>query len=403
MFENKISKVNVLILTFVLLANVYVGSSISDDMYDFVNSSSGQTASAQTLSEIKNKKENINDKLDNIGEKKEAAKDRIKSNKEKAVYYKKLADKSTKEYKELQKQLDYLEEVKRGIKEDIKKAKEEYKATVAEMEKQVTTMYMTSSMSYVHMLIQSQSITDLISRSRIINNILEYDNKIIDEVADKKKDLDYKLSVQEKQLKKINKQAVAKKKEMDRLTSNASEFNNKVANAQAYLDELEDMEDEMEAEAARLSKLISSMTASSGGGNAPSRRADGKYLWPVPSSRTVTSYYGWRVHPIFKTNRFHSGIDIAASSGQRIVAIASGTVIIAGWQNGYGYTVSINHGGGMTTLAAHASKLLVSNGQKVKAGQTIALVGSTGWSTGPHCHFEVRINGSTTNPLGGYI
>jgi len=403
MFGNKISKVNAFILTLVLLANVFVGSSVSDNIYDFVNSSSGQTASAKTLSEIRNEKENISDKLDNIDDRQDAARDRIKSNREKAAYYKRLADKSTKEYKELQEQLEYLEEVKRGIKEDIKKAKQEYKEIVAEMEKQVTTMYMTSSMSYVHMLIQSQSITDLISRTRIINNILEYDNTIIDEVAAKKEDLDYKLEVQKKQLEKINKQAAAKKKEMDRLTSNASEFNSKVANAQAYLDELEDMEDEMEAEAARLSKLISSMTASSGGGSAPSRRPDGKYLWPVPSSRTVTSSYGWRVHPIFKTNRFHSGIDIAASSGQRIVAIASGTVIIAGWQNGYGNTVSINHGGGMTTLAAHASKLLVSTGQKVKAGQTVALVGSTGWSTGPHCHFEVRINGSTTNPLGGYI
>lgn len=402
MFGNRVSKINILIFAVVFTANILLGNVISEDIRLIANNTDSQSASAASVSDYQNKKNKINNQLDNIDDKKDAAKDRIKANKEKAAYYRRLANKSTKEYKELQKQLDYLEEVKRGIKEDIKKAKEEYKEIVKEMERQVTTMYMTSSMSYVHMLIQSSSITDLISRSRIVSNILEYDNEIIDEVADKKKDLDYKLAVQEKQLKKVNKQAAAKKKEMDRLTNNASKFNSKVANAEAYLDELEDMEDEMEAEAARLSKLISSMT-SSGGGSAPSRRADGKYLWPVPSSKTVTSYYGWRIHPIFKTNRFHSGIDIAASSGQRIVAIASGTVIISGWQNGYGNTVSINHGGGMTTLAAHASKLMVKTGQKVKAGQTIALVGSTGWSTGPHCHFEVRINGSTKNPLGGYI
>ena len=95
----------------------------------------------------------------------------------------------------------------------------------------------------------------------------------------------------------------------------------------------------------------------------------------------------------------HTGIDISASQGSSIVAANSGTVIMAGWQNGYGNTVVVDHGGGITTLYAHCSKLLVGVGKKVKAGDTIAKVGSTGMSTGPHLHFEVRKNGSTTDPI----
>ena len=126
-------------------------------------------------------------------------------------------------------------------------------------------------------------------------------------------------------------------------------------------------------------------------------KGSGDIIWPL-GSRRVTSLYGWRVHPIFGTSRYHSGIDIAANYGEPIWAAAGGTVIHSGWLGGYGKTIIIDHGGGLTTLYAHNSKLSLGVGATVKRGQTIALAGSTGYSTGPHLHFEVRKFGEPVNP-----
>ncbi|MDF1496232.1 M23 family metallopeptidase [Caproiciproducens sp. CPB-2] len=123
--------------------------------------------------------------------------------------------------------------------------------------------------------------------------------------------------------------------------------------------------------------------------------SSGSLMWPVPSLHTITTYFTWR------WGSFHTGIDISGGSayGKTIVAADGGTVVSAGWSSGYGYCVKISHGGGLQTLYGHASKILVSAGQRVSKGQAIALVGSTGNSTGPHCHFEVIKNGTKVNPL----
>ena len=118
-----------------------------------------------------------------------------------------------------------------------------------------------------------------------------------------------------------------------------------------------------------------------------------------PVSGAVTSRFGPRVHPIFGTSRNHYGIDFDGNSGESIVAAAAGKVITAGWMNGYGNVVIISHGDGYTTLYAHQSQILVSNGDTVAGGETIGRVGSTGWSTGPHLHWEIRVAGVAVDPL----
>lgn len=125
----------------------------------------------------------------------------------------------------------------------------------------------------------------------------------------------------------------------------------------------------------------------------------GKLLWPVPSNHTVTSPFGMRFHPVLKTYKMHTGIDIAANTGDEIVAAADGIVRTTGPYGGYGNTVIIDHIGGVSTLYAHCSHVLVKAGEVVKQGQKIALVGSTGISTGPHLHFEVRLNNIPVDPM----
>ena len=147
----------------------------------------------------------------------------------------------------------------------------------------------------------------------------------------------------------------------------------------------------LEREESSIRKLIAGKTSSSG-------RAPGRLIRPVPGP--LDSSFGPRVHPIYGTVRMHNGLDLDGAMGDPIVAAEAGTVILAGAKGGYGQTVMIDHGGGMVTLYAHQSKLAVSVGQKVAAGERIGSVGSTGVSTGPHLHFEVRINGDPVNPAG---
>ena len=127
--------------------------------------------------------------------------------------------------------------------------------------------------------------------------------------------------------------------------------------------------------------------------------------WPLPGYYSVTSYYGNRLHPVLKVYKMHTGVDIAGAgcNGKNVVAAADGKVIHSGWISGYGNTVMVDHGGGIVTLYAHSQKLLVKVGQQVKKGEKLMLVGMTGYATGPHLHFEVRVNGKYVNPLDGYI
>ena len=126
----------------------------------------------------------------------------------------------------------------------------------------------------------------------------------------------------------------------------------------------------------------------------------GEFAWPAPGYSTITSKYGMRVHPILKTHRIHSGTDIAMPMGAYIIAANDGVVTKAGYSTtGYGNMVLIDHGGGVSTLYGHGSEILVQAGQTVKRGDIIMKAGSTGWSTGPHLHFEVRINGQHVDSL----
>lgn len=151
------------------------------------------------------------------------------------------------------------------------------------------------------------------------------------------------------------------------------------------LDELEDLSKSMESQIRDLQNK--SKTA----------LGTGKYMWPV--SGDITSYFGYRIHPILRKRKYHTGLDIAALMGTPIAASDTGVVIFSARNGGYGLMVTIDHGAGISTVYAHCSKLLVKKGQKVSKGETIAKVGTTGLSTGPHLHFEVRKDGVPMNPL----
>jgi murein DD-endopeptidase MepM/ murein hydrolase activator NlpD len=177
-----------------------------------------------------------------------------------------------------------------------------------------------------------------------------------------------------------------------------SEKNGLLATVEAHEDKLEVARNRIQEDSARIQALLQARTSDAGGAiSGPLPSGGGQLAWPTVGA--VTSPYGYRIHPIFGYSRLHTGLDIGAGYGAPVVASGSGTVAYVGVMSGYGNVVVIDHGGGMATTYNHLSSFAVSSGQSVTRGQVIAAVGCTGWCTGPHLHFEVRINGSPVDPM----
>ena len=158
---------------------------------------------------------------------------------------------------------------------------------------------------------------------------------------------------------------------------------------QAKIDEYNNQINQVEAEIRKLALTVSFGEDYRGG----------PMQWPINGHYTITSNYGMRVHPITGVYKLHTGVDISATTGDDFTAMADGIVVKAEYNSAYGNMVIIDHGGGVQTLYAHGSQIIAQVGQEVKAGDIVLKVGSTGYSTGPHAHFEVRVNGSPVNPL----
>ena len=255
--------------------------------------------------------------------------------------------------------------------------------------------------SYTEIILRSKSFEDMTRRVSVIKKVAQYDNKKLDEIENSMADVEKMkddLLVQKEEVLALKSEQDAKKADLDTLRDES----------QAIIDELQKDIDAFEreyelakqAEAAARAEAERLRQQSDKTIQLPANYTGGAFLWPSNTTRLVTSPYGYRIHPVTGRSRFHAGIDIGAAYGTSILAANAGVVIVAGYNaGGYGNYVVINHGGGYSTLYAHCSSLLVSVGQKVSRGQVIAKCGSTGMSTGPHIHFEVQVNGSTTNPM----
>ena len=303
-------------------------------------------------------------------------------------------------------------------------ATEELNEKHAVLEKRVRDIYINGQISYLDVLFGAKDFGDFLTRMDLLKRVMIRDSELVANV------LKY-----QNEIKEVGKQLEADRKIQTELAAKAEEAKDikleKVAKQQAIIDLMQNDKDvydqqydEMMASSAEVQRLIqqkqeerrrkeeearrqAEMAArkSAGAGNVvvidggedytmPSY--GGNMIWPI--SGPITSEFGWRTHPIFGSARFHSGLDIGGDYGMPIHAAAGGVVIEAGWIGGYGNTIMIDHGGGIATLYGHNESLAVSVGQQVSQGEVVAYCGSTGNSTGPHCHFEVRVNGEPVSP-----
>jgi murein DD-endopeptidase MepM/ murein hydrolase activator NlpD len=361
----------------------------------------GSASAAVTKADLDRLKAQASD-LSKQSKKAAAELSKVRADKASAIKQKNIIDE---QINVLQDQIDTSNAIIQGLSEQIADketeiaAAEEKEAQEFELfKKRVRAMEENGTASYWGVLLKAESFSDLLARAEVINEIITYD-----------KDLMADLKTTREGIESAKAELESDKADQDAAKANLEQqkidLETKYSEQNVLLKDLEKAEREYskdfeaaEEEMARVNKEIAKMAAELA---RQSKYVGGKYLWPVPGkdSSDISSPYGNRKNPITHKYSLHTGIDIAAPKGTPVVAANNGKIIISGWNTAYGNYIVISHGGGQTTLYGHMSKLLVKKGEEVKRGDKIGLVGSTGWSTGPHLHFEISINGKTVNPM----
>ncbi len=275
---------------------------------------------------------------------------------------------------------------------DVEKKYNRQKQILAD---RIIAQYEDGDVVYLDFLLNSKGLIDFISNYYIIGEIIEIDTELIKdyekqktqveqiktELDEYKAELKSRKDEQEKSAIVLSNVKVVKNNQMSRMTEQERKL-------QEQIDEYQKQVQEIEIE------LLMILTQ-----NLDSDYVGGALTWPVPGYTTITSYYGMRIHPITGIYKLHTGVDLGAPLGSYFVAANDGTVVTSMYSASYGNMVVIDHGGGLSTLYAHGKERLVEVGDTVKRGQPVMTVGSTGISTGPHAHFEVRVNGRWVDPL----
>ena len=278
---------------------------------------------------------------------------------------------------------------------ELEESNKRYEKQKQLLETRLVAMYETGDMSYLDLLFNSKSISEFLSNYFLIEEIAKADTELLETVEAErvynkklKETLDTKKLVliasretREKNAIALENMGVIKNSRLKKLTEEEIELHQKI---EEYQNQIAEIETEI-----RLLALA----------NVGEQYVGGTMAWPVPGYTRITSRFGMRDHPITGVYKLHTGVDIGAPRGAQFIAANDGIVTYAGWNTAYGNMVIIDHGGGITTLYAHGDEILVNVGDTIYQGHPVLKVGSTGYSTGPHAHFEVRINGEYVEPL----
>lgn len=274
---------------------------------------------------------------------------------------------------------------------ELDAAKQALKETTELLDDRLRIMYMNGTIGYFEVVLDSKNFEELLSRIEMLRRIVESDTDLIHQMDIDKQKVDEKKATLEAEQEKL----VALERD---LQATKEELQLKIADLavqkralESDIAALEIQIDDTNKDAEKVKEIIKDLKLRE-------KYVGGVMMWPVPNYHKITSPFGMRRHPIFNVMKLHTGIDIGGGKGQQVVAAQTGKVLWSNWLGSYGKTIIIDHGGGITTLYGHNTTLNVAKGAEVNKGDLIAWTGSTGNVTGPHLHFEVRLNGNYVDP-----
>ncbi len=314
-------------------------------------------------------------------------------------------DEQRQQYEEITAQLQAALDARVKALDDYINAEENLEKRTKEFQNRVSVMFQFQNKSMFEVLLESDSLAGFFTNMEIMTLIADADAQAVDSMKIAVDDAKLQKELALKEAEDLQGIAEEKQKQLDELTALIGKTQQKLKDVKTKLTSWEKKEDQLQKESEALNDKIKKLQKKYAQQNMYKGPANGKFRWPV-NWPNITSPFGWRIHPVYNTKKFHSGIDIGGSYGAPIMAAGSGVVIFTAkpvqGQNtggsGYGNYCIIDHGGGYTTLYGHCRRVNVKTGQKVKAGQRIGEMGSTGTSTGAHLHFEVRKGGDPVNP-----
>ena len=341
--------------------------------------------------EVENKIEETNTKLEYVQSELSATMLKVQETEDKIIEYENDIEELGEKMNTLQASIDEANQ-------SLQIASQNYEEKSDLLAKRLVAIYEAGDTQYLDVLLNSKSITDFISKYYIVQEIAEYDSILINQIEEEKNNIEQ------------TRQKLENEQSEIRILKSRSEqtsvvLSNMKTLQQSYIKQLSEGEKVLQEQITAFKKEQAEIEAqillATNNIDADIQYTGGEMLWPVAISGTaITSGYGVREHPIQGIVKEHTGIDIGNTPlGAPVVAAADGIVTYGGWLGGYGNCVMINHGDGVVTLYGHGNKILTSVNTEVKQGDVIMEVGSTGNSTGPHLHFEVRVNGNYTNPL----
>ncbi len=362
---------------------------------------SNNILSTEEMNQLNEQKNELDSKIEEANHKLEYVQGEMSTS---LLEIQKLSDRISQYENENKELANKLEQLEVSVEENTKlleSVTEEYNQKDQLLRERLVILYEEGEYSFLDTLLSSESFTQMLSRYYYMQEIAEYDNELIEKVAQQKNMMDMtrrKLENETAQIKVLK----AKAEQNEMVVKNTKIMHEDyVTQLSKKEKELNDKINEYKVEYIRVQLKLEEIATNFD--DFQIQYTGGSMLWPVATTGTViTSNYGTRVYPIAGTNvvtDFHLGLDIAAPSGSLIVSALDGVVVYAGWLGSYGNCVMVQHGNGITTVYGHGQKILTERGKEVKQGEPIMEVGSTGNSTGPHCHFEVRIDGKTTDPL----
>lgn len=298
------------------------------------------------------------------------------------------------EYREIERELEATEMRIEANQELLEETEKKLSDKLAQLRGRIRNVYMHGQVSYIDVLFGAKDFSDFLTRMDLFKRVINSDYELVQTVRAEKRVVEETRAALERERAEEERLARDAEEKHLNLLEKRQDKNRLLEKVETDREISQQAYEELLAASEEVERLIQASRYRyqfPGGGN-------GTMIWPIIGE--ITSEYGWRTHPIYGDSRYHSGMDIAGDYGDPILAAAAGIVVYSGWISGYGYAVIIDHGGGISTLYGHNEALAVAEGQTVAQGQVIAYCGSTGNSTGPHCHFEVREGGEPVDPMG---